>query len=407
MLPLIAIAISLVPDLIRVLTEDKTGTIGTEIVNAVKAATGTSDPADAKQKVATDPTVAANLQALLVQIALSAAKAQNDQRDQQRQADLQDLKQRLADVESARTNVLALADAASPIAWVAPIVSFLVMIGFYVLLAIMIIRYADDETISKNQLINISIGALVAAFSTVVNFWLGSSKSSQDKDITHAAQTTEVLKEQTQQTNTLLKATTETVAAVRTPTPSPIGSGAVSDTASNFSPCMAIVFNEEGGFTSDPADPNGPANWGITLKELRDWRGPGQTVTGDDVKTLTKNDAQEIYRTTYWNPMQCSNLPNGIDLVLFDFSVNDGVRTSIKTLQAVIGANADGSIGPTTLSAAKAADPRTVIQEFSKRRMDYYRSLQEWDQRGTGWTNRTNAIMEAALKMVGAPPPAT
>jgi hypothetical protein len=51
------------------------------------------------------------------------------------------------------------------------------MIGFYVLLGTLIFA---NEDLSKNQLINICIGALVAAFSTVVNFWLGSSKGSQE-----------------------------------------------------------------------------------------------------------------------------------------------------------------------------------------------------------------------------------
>ena len=51
--------------------------------------------------------------------------------------------------------------------------------------------------------------------------------------------------------------------------------------------------------------------------------------------------------------MQCDDLPNGIDLEVFDFGVKAGVRTSIKTLQAVVGVTTDGSIGPITLSAGR------------------------------------------------------
>jgi lysozyme family protein len=105
--------------------------------------------------------------------------------------------------------------------------------------------------------------------------------------------------------------------------------------------------------------------------------------------------------------MQCSDLPNGIDLEVFDFGVNAGIRTSIKALQTIVGVTADGSVGPITLAATKAADPHVFIQNFSARRMDYYRGLTtEWPTYGAGWTNRTNSVEQAALKMVvsaGAP----
>jgi len=158
------------------------------------------------------------------------------------------------------------------------------------------------------------------------------------------------------------------------------------------------VFREEGGYTNDPQDHGGPTNFGITIADLKEWR--GHDVTPEDVKNMTKGEAQEIYRSKYWNPMQCGEIPNGIDLELFDFGVNAGIRTAIKMLQSVIGVTADGSVGPTTLSAAKAANPHTVVQTFSQHRLEYYRSLEGWQHFGAGWTNRTNSVEQAALKMV-------
>jgi Glycosyl hydrolase 108 len=311
MFPLVAIATSLLPDLIKLIAGDKAGTLTTDVANAVKQATGTTDPAAAKQKITTDPAIAANLQIQLAQIALAASKAQYDEQNQQRQAELDDLKNRLADVQSSRVSLLDLAKTQSPIAWVAPSVSFLVMVGFYVLLIILIRSYADDDKLSQNQLINISIGALVAAFSTVVNFWLGSSKSSQDKDRTQAAQTAEVLKTQQQQTTSALStatAVTEKAAAAnaRAGSAAGTGPGAVdtsvstkTDASTNFSQCLAVVLAEEGGYTNDPDDRGGPTNFGITIDDLREWR--GTDVTAEDVKNMTKAEAQEIYRSKYWN----------------------------------------------------------------------------------------------------------
>lgn len=412
MFPLVAIAASILPDLIKLIAGDKGGTLASDVANAVKQVAGTSDPAAAKQKINSDPAVAADLQMQLAEIALSASKAQYDAQNQQRQNELDELKQRLADIDSSRNNLLELARTETPIAWVPPIVSFVVMIGFYVLLGVLIgFHSAPNDPLGQNQLINISIGALVAAFATVVNFWLGSSKSAQDKDKTQAAQTAEVLKSQVQQTNTALStattatekaATTATAAATSAPAHGNAASGTASDPktddSTNFNQCLAVVLAEEGGYSNDPADPGGPTNFGITLTDLREWR--GKDVTAEDVKNMTRSEAQEIYRSKYWNPMQCAELPNGIDLEVFDFGVNAGVRTSIRTLQSVIGVAVDGSIGPITLSAAKAADPRMVIQNFSTRRLDYYRALAEWPRFGAGWTNRTNSVERTALIMV-------
>ena len=255
---------------------------------------------------------------------------------------------------------------------------------------------------------------MVAAFSTVVNYWLGSSKGSQDKDRVQAVQTSELLKTQADQTASALTAAhaaTEQMASATVAAASAAAAAQSStalaapgapktDSTTNFSQCLAIVLTEEGGYTNDPNDRGGPTNFGITLEDLKEWR--GKDVTADDVKNMSKEEAQEIYRSKYWNPMQCGDLPNGIDLETFDFGVNAGIRTSIKTLQSVIGVDVDGSVGPITLSAAKAADARTVIQKFSERRLDYYRALPEWPHFGTGWTNRTNSVQQAALKMAGS-----
>jgi lysozyme family protein len=411
MFPLVAIATSLLPDLIQLIAGDKTGTVATDVASAVQKITGTSDAAAAKQKIDTDPTAAANLQIQLAQIALAASKVQSDAQNQQQQATLDELKQRLADVQSARATEADLAKDQSPIAWIPAAVSFLVMVGFYVLLWILIRDSAGGANgdLSKNQLINICIGALVAAFSTVVNFWLGSSKGSQDKDRAQVQQTSDIIRQQVQQTNAAQNTATS---ALQTVAASAAAAGASknlsgasstppkTDASTNFSQCLHVVLREEGGYTNDPNDPGGATNFGITIADLREWR--GHDVTPDDVKNMTKAEALEIYRAKYWNPMQCGDLPDGIDLEVFDFGVNAGIRTSVKMLQLVIGVTQDGSVGPITLNAAKAANARSVIQAFSQHRLDYYRSLTgEWPHFGAGWTNRTNSVEQAALDMAG------
>lgn len=52
----------------------------------------------------------------------------------------------------------------------------LVVIGFFSTLIALIVKGADKDTQ------NLLIGALIAAFSTVVGYFYGSSKGSQEKD---------------------------------------------------------------------------------------------------------------------------------------------------------------------------------------------------------------------------------
>ena len=149
-----------------------------------------------------------------------------------------------------------------------------------------------------------------------------------------------------------------------------------------------------------PADPGGPTNFGITLATLRAYEGD-PNLTADDVKKLTPADAKEIYRTAYWNRMQCGALPAGLDLEVFDFGVNSGPAESVKTLQRLVGVTQDGSIGPITLAAVGQFNVGDLIGRFAQARLAFYQSLNmpEFEQ---GWATRVAQIQTAATKMLDA-----
>jgi lysozyme family protein len=60
---------------------------------------------------------------------------------------------------------------------------------------------------------------------------------------------------------------------------------------------------------------------------------------------------------------------------------------------------ADGHIGIVTMAAMKVATPSYIIQQFSNRRRDYYRSLRLFRKYGRGWLSRTTAIEQQSLKI--------
>jgi predicted outer membrane lipoprotein len=58
-----------------------------------------------------------------------------------------------------------------------------VTIGFFGILTILVLglgNMKDNDQVV--QIVNITVGALAAAFATVVSFWLGSSQGSRQKD---------------------------------------------------------------------------------------------------------------------------------------------------------------------------------------------------------------------------------
>jgi lysozyme family protein len=399
--PLLGVAAALLPDIIKLVAGDKTGQLAAQVGKAVSDTLGTANAAEAQAKLTADPAAQAALQQKLAELALEATKAQNAEADQQRQ-------DALADTQGARSGLQALATTNSTIAWTAPTISYLVIAGFFVFLFVLVGLYWHDPTTTTNQnnfiiqIINIAVGALTAAFATVVNFWLGSSAGSQKKDDANLT----LQQAQSDRTSATINALQNKIAAPPTaPSQIPASTRAPApakpsdqQSSARFDACMPFIFKAEGGYSDNPADPGGPTNFGITLATLRAFESD-PNLTADDVKKLTPDVAKEIYRTAYWNRMQCGSLPAGLDLEVFDFGVNAGPGEAVKMLQKIIGVIQDGSIGPITLSALAQLKPRDLISRYSDARLAFYKALNkpEFEQ---GWATRVNQIEIAASNMM-------
>lgn len=85
------------------------------------------------------------------------------------------------DVQSARAQTMALAQVRSPIAYGAPIMSGVVTIGFIVVLTLFV-SYALQLDAYQQSVVTILIGYLGAAFQQAVNYWLGTTRQSREKD---------------------------------------------------------------------------------------------------------------------------------------------------------------------------------------------------------------------------------
>lgn len=163
----------------------------------------------------------------------------------------------------------------------------------------------------------------------------------------------------------------------------------------NWEKCLEIILHHEGGYVNHPKDPGGETNLGVTKRVYEEWGGT------KDMKDLTVEDVKPIYKKNYWDRVKGDELPRGLDLCVFDFGVNAGTGRAAKFLQEMIGATADGAIGPNTLRALSSyCDSEGVdgaIAEYQKRRQSYYESLSTFDTFGRGWTRRVNETTNEAL----------
>ena len=170
----------------------------------------------------------------------------------------------------------------------------------------------------------------------------------------------------------------------------------------NYDSSLARLLVHEGGYTNHPADPGGPTNFGITIYDYRQY--VNAQATAADVKAMQVDEAKRIYRAKYWDAQRCDELPAGVDYAVFDYGVNSGIGRSKKVLQRVLGVTADGALGPHTMRAAEASDPKTVIVAICDERLRFLKSLRTWPVFGKGWGRRVADVKAVSLAMAAKAP---
>lgn len=168
----------------------------------------------------------------------------------------------------------------------------------------------------------------------------------------------------------------------------------------NFAAALAEILRQEGGYAEHPADPGGPTMLGITQATLASWR--GRPVSAAEVRALDKAEAGEIYRARYWTPIRGDDLPDGLDLAIFDFAVNSGPSRAVRLLQKLLKVSEDGRLGPITLQAMQMRDRPALIAEYCEARRNFLRGLATWPVFGAGWSRRVETIEAAALRLAKA-----
>lgn len=152
------------------------------------------------------------------------------------------------------------------------------------------------------------------------------------------------------------------------------------------------------GFANDPDDLGGATMCGVTLATFTEYcrrkAYPRPTIVR--LKAITYKEWLEILKTMFWDKWKADQINNeSIALILVDWVWGSG-KYGITIPQKAIGVTADGIVGPKTIAAVNAKDPKQLFDLIRKERLAYIericRSRPTNLKYKRGWLNRLNDI---------------
>lgn len=173
-------------------------------------------------------------------------------------------------------------------------------------------------------------------------------------------------------------------------------------TEGHFDLVHPFVMQWEGGYVDHPRDKGGPTNMGVTQATLEAER--GRTVTKQEVKDLTRAEADRIFYKRYFTAARCTGMPERAAAVVYNGTVLHGTRRSGRFLQRALNAmgvrangkplEVDGVIGRNTLAGVGHVSPTVLADEYIALQESYLQSHEDFDVFGAGWMNRMSALRD-------------
>ena len=141
------------------------------------------------------------------------------------------------------------------------------------------------------------------------------------------------------------------------------------------------TLGHEGAYSNHEGDPGGETKWGISKK----------SYPLLDIKNLSVQEAAEIYKRDFLEPLRYNEYHPGVGYQLFDLAVHSGVKQAIKLLQKAISVKQDGIIGPNTLRRLDNLSESDLIFLLLAERIEFLTDLPTWKIFGKGWMRRIAA----------------
>ena len=146
----------------------------------------------------------------------------------------------------------------------------------------------------------------------------------------------------------------------------------------SFDRAFQVTVGVEGGYVNDPADPGGETRYGISKRAHPDI----------DIKALTLEQAQAIYKRDYWQAASCERMPPKIAIAVFDAAVHHGPKTAVKLLQRALRVADDGEYGRITHGTLQSRDTNETLDLLLAQRAIYLTTCPAWPTYKLGWLKR-------------------
>ncbi len=166
-----------------------------------------------------------------------------------------------------------------------------------------------------------------------------------------------------------------------------------------FELAIPIVLRHEGGLVDNPNDPGGITNFGVSLRWLKSKGLAGDInhdgdVDAGDIKIMTREDAEKLYRAFWWDKYNYGAIAAQVTAnKIFDTAVNMGPARPAIFAQRIVGIDpTTGNIGPRTLAAINAMPSIQFIPAFQNMQAQFYRDIVAANPARAeflkGWLNR-------------------
>ena len=147
----------------------------------------------------------------------------------------------------------------------------------------------------------------------------------------------------------------------------------------NVNQLAPFILKWEGGFVNDPADLGGATNMGVTIGA---WKSCGYDKDGDgdidvdDLRLLTREDVvNRVLKPHYWDRWKADEIKSqSVANILVDWVWASGTH-GIKIPQRLLGVTVDGIVGPKTIAAVNARNPRELFDMIKIARFDFIEDI--------------------------------
>lgn len=173
-----------------------------------------------------------------------------------------------------------------------------------------------------------------------------------------------------------------------------------------------MISKYEGGYGWNKRDPGGPTKYGITCFDLAQHMGQkmdSMSRWAPIVQAMTRETAEQIYKTKYATAIRYDDLPAGADACMMDYGVNSGTSRSVLSARAILGVKGGGVMDQALLDAIKKTDTATFVKAMCAERLHFMHGIRggaAWAEFGGGWGSRVADLQTYCLHLAQGGTPA-